>query len=41
MYDYKVKNKNSGKKLLLVRDIGENSLLEIEDKGHGIQLTIR
>ncbi len=37
-YDYKQKEKKNGNKLILVRDKGENALLEVEKKGDQVEI---
>ncbi|WP_026565061.1 hypothetical protein [Bacillus sp. UNC41MFS5] len=39
-YDYKKKDKKDGNKLISIRDIGENALLEVEKKGNEVKLVI-
>ncbi|NHM33332.1 hypothetical protein [Neobacillus terrae] len=40
-FDYKTKTKKDGSSLITVRDIGENALLEFEEKGSDISIIIR
>lgn len=37
-YEYKEKVKKNGNQFVSIRDIGENSLLEVERKGNQIEL---
>ncbi|PFN76206.1 hypothetical protein COJ85_33015 [Bacillus sp. AFS076308] len=39
-YDYKKKDKKDGDKLITIRDIDENALLEVERKGDEVKLVI-
>ncbi|BBW97509.1 hypothetical protein ACPVTF_16450 [Geobacillus icigianus] len=39
-YDYKKKKKKNGNQIVSIRDIGENSLLEVELKDNEVQLVV-
>lgn len=39
-YDYKKKKKKNGNQIVSIRDIGENSLLEVKLKDNEVQLVV-